>query len=73
MTNAASTQQIRLDANQESLRLDVADVCSRLETLDRGEEVADLPSSIHAQRSDLRRADTDNGIRVMLTARPQHL
>ena len=48
MTNGASTQQSRLDANQASLRLDMADVRSRLEALDRGDEVADRPASVHA-------------------------
>ena len=48
MTNAASTQQNRLDVVQESLRRDITDVRSRLETLDRGDVVADTPASIHA-------------------------
>lgn len=48
MTNAASTQQIRHDAVQESLRHDMADVRSRLEALDRGDQITDTLASVHS-------------------------
>lgn len=49
MTNAATTPQNRLDALQESLRVDIADVRGRLEAVARGQEVADATAHVHAE------------------------
>ena len=48
MTKAAWAQQRRLDAAQDSLRRDIGGVRGRLEALDRGDEVADAPTSVQA-------------------------